>query len=146
MGIKYGWLVDQKVMYTAMYGVVNNKEYQQWADETKVLYDAVPHDRFHILVDCTELEKTPMLNDLLNIHFHKKRDWIIAFGMQNQLVKFAASMVLQVTRTNMKLVDTLDESLAILGRVDLGLDLPDDKTVNWINDIRDQSTDSAMQA
>lgn len=135
MGIQYGWLVDDVVILTRMTGEVSTESFRQWADALNPFYDQIDYPRMHIIIDATDLEKTPTIKEMLDIPLHEKRGWVVIFGMSNRLLKFLASAVVQVTRTEVRFEADLTESLAMLRRVDANIPDGSNDPINWLEEI-----------
>jgi len=121
MTIRYGWLIANQVILTQMEGLIAPAEFRQWADELNPFYDQIPFSRLHIIIDAAGLQKTPSIKEMLNIPVHQKRGWILIVGLSDRLLQFLASMVVQLTHTELRFVTTVEEAVEVLQRVDLTL-------------------------
>lgn len=126
MSIQYGWLVPYQVLLTVMEGEITGAVFQQWAWDVNPFYAQTPHDRLHIIIDGRQATRLPHLKVMTDIPVDAKRGWLIIIGMDQPLLRFMASLVVQMTRTELKFVDSLPEALDVLRRVDQSLppDIP----------------------
>ncbi len=135
MTICYGWIVDQQIILTCMEGVVPAHRFKQWADELNPFYDQTPHDKLHLIVDGKGLRQLPSIKEMLDIPIHEKRGWIVIVGLPNKLLLFLASLVVQLTHTDLKFASTLDEAYLILQHVDQNLPEAISPPIQWIQVI-----------
>lgn len=63
---------------------------------------------------------------------HEKRAWLIVVDASNQILRFLTSMVVQITHTELKFVNTIKEAIMVLKHVDSTLQAPVIGNVQWI--------------
>ncbi len=118
MPIRYSWLIQQQVLLVEMRGAITVAEFRKWAVDINPFYGQTPHPYLHLVIDATHLARIPPFRTMLDIPLDAKRGWVIIFGLADKPLQFVASMIVQLTRTEVKFVAGLDEAFEMLRRVD----------------------------
>lgn len=129
-----GWLVEDHVIITYLWGYVPLDDVQHNADTVaKLVYQVNAHAPIHIIVDATQ-HTNPINNfigvreatrELLN---HPDIGWVLIFGYRTSPInQFIVRAVCTVFGIRFRFVDTFDEARLFLQSIDLTLDedIPD---------------------
>ena len=127
MPVENRWYIEGRVMLTRLIENVTVEELEAAANEGTALNDSgiAP---IYGLVDMTELAHFPSrLSDVTKVIQRGKSDklsWIIIYGIPNRMANFLATMFAQLLRTNFKVVNTQDEALQLLERLEGNMPAP----------------------
>lgn len=143
MTVKLGWYQQDQVAVMQLIGETKQAELLRASEILYDWYEDCPNDKIHLLVDETHLTQLPNLAGLTNVKMHPKRGWVIVVAVPNQILKFLASVAIQISQMEVKFVDTFAEANTLLKRVDPRLShLPQPNEIIWLDEINDYSTSS----
>lgn len=121
MPVENRWYIEGRVTITRLIANVTVEELETSAVEGTALNEAGTAPVYG-LVDMTELTQFPSrLSDVTRLIQGGKSDklnWIIIYGIPNRMANFLATMFAQLLRTNFKVVNTLDDALQLLERLE----------------------------
>lgn len=134
------WIVPDRVIYAVAEGDVT-MELIDSAERNTLRYMGNPSIVRHMILDASQLSGIPPLQAVIRRpSIPKFEGWFIIIGLNNRFYRFVFTVMSQTNNGNLKLVDSLEEALAVLNRVDLSLpDLSDvdlDR-LEWVDQIRD---------
>ena len=117
MPYKVSWLVDQRVMYTRMYGFVTGEELGAQKVEMEAL---LPKDgpKLYIITDGTDTTGTNMgLRDLQKTQFADATNlgWAVYISPK-KMDRFFASVITQLLKKRSRNFATLEEGISFLQR------------------------------
>ncbi|MBA3870818.1 MAG: hypothetical protein ABI970_01505 [Chloroflexota bacterium] len=119
MPYKVSWLVDQRVMYTRMYGFVTGEELGAQKVEMEAL---LPKDgpKLYIITDGTDTTGTNMgLRDLQKTQFADATNlgWAVYISPK-KMDRFFASVITQLLKKRSREFATLEEGIRFLQSID----------------------------
>jgi len=125
MSIETSWLVENEVMVVKMSGTLTLDDMRKG---TVTSLDALEHatSKVHQIIDLSEVKSLP--NNIAEFgklaqpaNEHPMMGWVIVHGIQNKLIKFIATMTGHVSKTKLKVVDSRQEAIDVLKRLDITL-------------------------
>lgn len=121
MPVENRWYIEGRVVLTRLFGNVTVDELEAASKEGTALNDSGVAPVYGI-VDMTGLEHFPSrLSDVTKLIQGGKSDklsWIIVYGIPNRMANFLATVFAQLVRTNFKVVNTQDEALQLVERLE----------------------------
>lgn len=113
------WLVPQRVAYFSMEGDISNDEFARINEAMAALIQA-GQSPIHIVAQVSQIKRPPM--DIQWIARKtaiqdEKVGHVVVIGA-NSLAKFIAQMVKNITKSNMHMVDSLEEAQTLLHEKD----------------------------
>ena len=135
MGAQIGWLIPDKVVIIRVYGHLQGSEYAAMLKAARKMQDESPETILHAIVDGTDLDHMPPLNILTRGSRSPKLKWIFTVGLGNQILRFEAKVATNTMKLKLKMVDEIDEALAILKRIDHDVKLDEIvDEITWVED------------
>ena len=121
MPVENSWFIEGRVVLTRLVGDVTVEELETASKQGTALNEAGVAPIYG-LVDMTELAHFPSrLNDFTKLIQQGKSDklgWIIVYGIPNRMANFLATLFAQLIRTNFKVVNTQQEALEMIERLE----------------------------
>jgi hypothetical protein len=117
MGYEITWLVESRIVYAKMYGTVTREETMQFRDDiTRAINSGTPD--VHVVTHAAENVKNTMsLSDLISLFKQSTRNpkqgWSI-YVSPNQINRFFATVVAQMTKTRTREFAALEDAIAFL--------------------------------
>ena len=126
MPISISWIIEDKLLMVKMIGEVTMEELNDLTQNSLDILSQSAGEVHHQIIDLSETTKLPShikeIGDLTRpVNEHEAMGWVIMFGIKNQLLKFIATMATQLSRGKVKVVDSYDDALDTLKRVDAQL-------------------------
>lgn len=130
MAAKMSWYFGSKVVLCALSGRVTPDDLKQ-IDNQAAQYLNQGKAPVHVFVDVRKLEKFPrnlfQVKTILQTLRSRPLGWEVLIGRQTLLVRFVAWLVAQASGTHLQMVDTLEQAVAFLSRIDPELAVPNDE-------------------
>lgn len=118
MTCRYGWLLEDQIVWAELQGVISSTEFWQLSNHIQTLFEASSKAHVHQIIQVDKITRAPSLGDMLSVNRHPAQGWIIIVGVNNAIVKYMASIVLRFFKADMKFVNTMEEALAALHEAD----------------------------
>ena len=127
MPIEYSWLVKGRVVAMKSSGQLTAEDLK---GEESIMTNYLEHATaplLHIVADQTGLEKFPDLKLMSSSKWPKdpRVGWFVMYGLNNKVLSFVASVGAQLFRMRIRMVNTRQDALEFLRRVDSTLPAPD---------------------
>lgn len=117
MGIRIGWLVQDKVLLCESTGDIDATDYQAHMAELGIVLTA-SEEPIHIVFDVTRTTSLPGLKTQTESAGHPNLNWVIRVGKNPMTVPFISSIVLHASKKPFRFADSVDAAIQILCRVD----------------------------
>jgi hypothetical protein len=121
MPIENCWYIEGRVALTRLIGNITIEELSASVEQGTLLIDSGVAPVYS-LVDMTKLEHFPSrLTEFMEIIHYGKSDkmrWIVVYGIPNRMANFFATMFAQLVRASFKVVNTHDEALELIERLE----------------------------
>ena len=115
------WLIPDHVLFNKYFEVAHGDD-TVGVLEKNLLLTGTTDNTFYIVLDLkdvttvhTSFGRVPQLLNIARTFLRNPRlKFIVAYGAHNQSMKFLATIVMQVTQTNIRFVQTYDDALDFL--------------------------------
>lgn len=126
MPVKIGWLVENRISYFRYEGDVHIREVAEASRIGILLIEQSDHQLIHSIQDSRYQKSFPnnvnaLAQTVQEALRHPRMGWLLSVGIDNDLVRFVATLVSQLTRTRHRIIEDYDEALAFLKRIDASL-------------------------
>ncbi|PJF21133.1 MAG: hypothetical protein CUN56_12645 [Phototrophicales bacterium] len=116
------WYIEKRVMMIYLTGHITTEELYEMTDETRVLLEQ-GEGKVHALVDYSQAESIPrslstLVNEIKREKDPKQGITILIMPKTNKMMQFVANIMMQVIGLEFRQVQTMDEALNTLRRVD----------------------------
>jgi hypothetical protein len=115
------WLIEDRVLFSRMWGEMTVEELRANSDNGIAMSDAVTHDLpVHTILDGRKMTDIPSMKDMLGIKYKRARNtgWIIMILSTNRLYKFMSSTFLQLVGVHFKIVETWSDAVSMIASAD----------------------------
>jgi len=121
--IEYKWLTKGHIVIFSGDGNITKEDIEKESGILTDFFDKGSHDFVHVIGDDRNLSEFPPLNVLLSAEWikHNKLGYFIIVGMSDAISRMKSSMAASKNQIRFRLVDTMEEALEILERVDANL-------------------------
>jgi hypothetical protein len=120
MPYENGWYVGNRIAFQRIYGNVTIEDLQQNLQSTLVLIDTGTPP-VHVISDLREIVKFPMnvnqLKEVFQLPERPNMGWTVIIT-NNALLRFFTSIIVQIARTNYKIVTSYEDAVDLLRRID----------------------------
>lgn len=122
------WLVEDRVIYTRVWGTFSAEEIPEVDAEMIPLLEQSDAPLIHVLADDLELESMPNMKKMSELQYvkHEKMGWFITSN-PNRVLRFIGTVVGQLLKTRHRFVDSPEDGIDFLLTVDTTL--PDKATL-----------------
>jgi hypothetical protein len=125
MPIEFSWFLEGRVVYIRL-GGTPDLETMLSVDQELVNYlDRGTAPTVHCIINNCWTERLPAAPKIMVTDFksprHPRIGWMMVYGMQDGTARQAASVTSQVMRVRHKMVESLDDALVTLNRIDTTL-------------------------
>jgi hypothetical protein len=124
MRVESAWLIKEHVVLTHL-GDFDIPELAEMAQEMATYQATTSATHLHQIVDVRDLRHFPANVNVLRQHLsywqHPKMGYIIALGINNPIVSFLAQILPKMIGVKFHKVDTLDEAIQYLQKMDSNL-------------------------
>jgi hypothetical protein len=122
MGSRVTWLIEGRVIETALSGTLTIEELQEYCTLLSQHLDTGVAPLIHVICDATQLEKFPLSLDVMNNTFkdtmrHPRIGWSIVIT-SNRAISFFSSMIIQIAKARFRIFKTREEGLKFLSEMD----------------------------
>lgn len=124
MSAKAFWLVEGRVIYTALNGRLSIEEFEKVDNHIVDLIKGASGAQVHVIVDATELEAIPPIHDLGKLRHMKnfRYGWMLTIGSSRKPAIHTTFVLLaQMFKVRHMELRTLDEALRYLYSVEPSL-------------------------
>ena len=122
MGAELSWYLEGRIIRLSFIGNVTEEDLAVVNQNVSTYLDDAGTAVIHLVVDDTRMDKTPPIFSVpKNISFTKnpRLGWIIVFGMRDDaLIRMFSAISAQVLKTRYRFVNSMNEALKTLNRVD----------------------------
>ncbi len=121
MAAKNDWYLDKRIIYSVLEGDLSIDDVIQINDE---ILELLKHgnERVYLVTDTTKVGRFPVNLTQLSkaIEYLKEPNLkaVVTIGTNNLLTRFVASTMTQVWHIELKMVNSMDEALAYLFKLD----------------------------
>lgn len=128
MPIEIGWLVEGRVSYYNYVGNITVEEIQEASRIGIMLLEQSTGSLMHTIQDNRKMDRFPrefpvLIKSVRESLQHPKMGWMLSVGIQEDIIRFVATLVSKVTRTRHRVFTTYEEAIAFLNSADS--ELPD---------------------
>ena len=120
MPYENGWYIERRVIFQRIYGDVTLADLEKNLHETNELLEA-GISPIHVMCDVREISKFPMninqLKDLYQMAPNPNAGFTILLS-SSSVLRFFLSIIVQIVKTDYKMVNTDEEALELLRRID----------------------------
>jgi hypothetical protein len=121
------WIHDKRIIYVQLMGEFAMGDVDTFGQELITQYLDVGQKPVHLVVDIREMSGFPthlarLAQAAAPMDKHPNMGWQIVIGKPNALFGFLANVLTKISNVNYRNVDTLEEAVAMLQKVDLSLD------------------------
>lgn len=121
MSCEIKWFADHRIIMCTVIGDITIEEVKQANEDIKVLLDQ-GRSPVHVISNVLELGNFPLnltqIKNSTDYLYHPAMGWQVVAGHHNPMIRFIASVASQVAHVNLRMVDTMDEAITFLERVD----------------------------
>lgn len=122
------WYIENRILTVTHSGVFTANDAVDLIAECMTYFEGANHP-IHVIVNHSETESlTADLHHITKIRelatpffTHPNLGMMIAYGIENRLIRFFATMAGQLSKHEYRLVDTFDEAIEIIKRNDLNI-------------------------
>ncbi|MEO1289451.1 MAG: hypothetical protein AAFV93_16935 [Chloroflexota bacterium] len=118
MSIQVGWYIPNKVNYMKVNGKVSDKTFIEAANFRADLANSSSEETVHLIVDASESEFNINISAYNDFKLPDNNGWTIVVGNYNRVARFAGTVVMQLVKQELRFVDSIDEAMATLVKVD----------------------------
>lgn len=122
MPYEFSWYIEGRVIFTRAYGVITLEDLRQGNARWTEILDNADAELIHSLVEMTDVEKYPtsvfQMGDTQSYLKHPKLGWVVAYGLKGTVVNFIISVLTQVSRAQIRVLESHDDAIAYLRKVD----------------------------
>jgi hypothetical protein len=121
MGTESAWLIKEHVVLTHL-GDFDIPELEEMAQAMATYQTSTSASQVHQVVDVRDLKNSPPNINALRQHLgywqHPKMGYVIAVGINNPVVSFLAQILPKMIGVKFHKVDTIDEAIKFLQKMD----------------------------
>lgn len=123
MPITTKWWLEGRVIEVKIVSSFEVDDLTQAVIQAQALMDSTSEQRVHILVDNTLIGPTnahaaDMNREAKPLMQDERLGWVIVYGKNNVLTRFATNIVMQLMHPRFRMVNTLAEALSFLNHID----------------------------
>lgn len=118
------WYVPERVVRVRFYGKLTLDEIVDAFATSAELVDATSAPPVHFIHDWTELDSFPTniidirRSTTVRVKDPKRIGWVVAYAKNDQILQSMSNIVFQLFRIRFQMVDSADEAVAFLQRMD----------------------------
>lgn len=121
------WLVEDRVVYASASGDMAADAVQDLMQTIVTALTASTDEMVHVIGDLSALGDYPtrlqeMQELTADVLAHPRLGWVLLYGRMDEITQFLATVLATNTRTSLRLIQTRDEALHFLARVDPSLE------------------------
>ncbi|MGB1285687.1 MAG: hypothetical protein ACPG7F_04055 [Aggregatilineales bacterium] len=126
MPYTYNWLVEGRIMSLHAYGKWTLDELDTSVREFAEKYLDESSQHVHLVINVSEITSMPynvkrIKEAVTPLHAHEMSEWTVFVGMKNPVMKMVVAIITQLNNRKVKEVETQDDALHFLRRVDVTL-------------------------
>ncbi|MCA9887634.1 MAG: hypothetical protein KC546_04645 [Anaerolineae bacterium] len=119
MAITTNWWLKDIVIGIVMAGDFTAEDLTSAANTAYALIDSSDEPYVHVLLDNTDIGQTKARAAEMNraaqpLMKHGRLGWLVVYGKNNVLTRFATNVVMQLVHNRFRMVNTLEEALDFL--------------------------------
>lgn len=126
MAYNNSWLLEDRIVHSYVYGKSTADDVIAFSEDLYEKFLMNSGQPIHIIFDSTELISMPYsvknLNEAVRaVYSHENLGWVVFVGLNSPMMRMIIAVVSQVGKVRMKEVETMEQALYFLHRVDLTL-------------------------
>lgn len=126
MPVEIGWLVEGRVSYFRYMGDIHIDEVMEASQIGLTLIEQTDAALLHTIQDnhaMTSFPKrvAPLVKSVRDSLSHPRMGWMLSVGLENELTRFVATFVSNITRTRHRIVADLPAAKTFLNQIDPAL-------------------------
>ncbi len=120
MSVQVMWLVEQQVILCACRGQLTYPDLEQMVAQIADLSRSSSAPLVHVVIEASDLDFLPSVREISALRGTTPAGggWTLLVGVDNHLLRFLASMIVQMFAARFRFVNTLDAALQFLQEMD----------------------------
>jgi hypothetical protein len=120
------WFIENRLIEVKFTGDITAEDLEHGAKQVAVLLNQTTHAPVHVLHDYGAMTDFPRNLNLVRVVSkvslsHPRRGWIVAHSIQQSLARFIATGAAHLSKAKIHILDTREQALTFLKRIDPAL-------------------------